>query len=77
MSPCALLVAGSGPGVAAMASMYIRPYRFGLDHYNSFARCAARHARAVAKNDSTHNSESLANHLRPWYWCAVNSICKN
>jgi len=60
-----------------VASMHMRTYRFDHDHYNTLARRAARHARSAAKNDPTHNAESLANHLRPWYWCAVNSICKN
>jgi len=76
MSPYALLAAGAGPGVAALTSMHIRPYRFGLDHYNSRARIAARWRRAVFKSDLTYTPKSLANHLRPWYRCAVNSICK-
>ena len=77
MSPGALLAAGAGPGVAAMASsMHISPYRFDCDHYNSRARIAARWRRAVFKSDLNYTPKSLANHLRPWYRCAVNSTYK-
>jgi len=76
MSPFALLAAGAGPGVAAMASMHISPYRFDCDHYNSPARIAARWRRAVFKSDLNYTPKSLANHLRPWYRRAVNSPYK-